>query len=197
MVAALYVHPAGPYVGRAGVDAWTEDRDARLYAGPWPVVAHPPCATWSRLRMFARPGGDGGTFAAALDAVRRWGGVLEHPASSHAWSVFGLPVPRTTGWTASLFDPGLSTVIAQSAYGHKASKMTWLYYVGAAAPDVRLDWRRPRGTHCIATSRGKHSLPEVPRVERHLSPPAVADLLLHLARGSGGPGVSGSAVVVR
>lgn len=48
-VAALYVEPKGCYVGVPGVDAWDEARDARSYAGPHPVVAHPPCQRWGRF----------------------------------------------------------------------------------------------------------------------------------------------------
>lgn len=43
MIAALYVEKGGAYYGLEGVDPWDEQRDARLYDGPWPVVAHPPC----------------------------------------------------------------------------------------------------------------------------------------------------------
>jgi hypothetical protein len=78
----------GVYFGLPDVDPWDEARDARLYAGPWPVVAHPPCSRWCQYaglvqaRYGYRKGDDGGTFEAALGAVRTWGGVLEHPAFS-------------------------------------------------------------------------------------------------------------------
>jgi len=75
-VAALYVLKDGPYANREGVDPWPESRDARLYAGPHVVVAHPPCARWGRYwgggPMLARTprqkkfGDYGGCFAAVL-----------------------------------------------------------------------------------------------------------------------------------
>src|SRR5947207_11553581 len=85
-VAALYVDAKGVYANLPNVEVWDEARDARRYAGPWPVVAHPPCSSWCQLasvneaRWGKRIGDDGGTFAAALKAVRTFGGVLEHPA---------------------------------------------------------------------------------------------------------------------
>jgi hypothetical protein len=90
-VAALYVATGGCYFGLPDVDPWDERRDARLYAGPHPVVAHPPCARWGNY-WFGSPssskrfllGDDEGCFAAALAAVRRFGGVLEHPKDSRA-----------------------------------------------------------------------------------------------------------------
>jgi hypothetical protein len=104
MIAALYVEPGGAYYGLPGVDPWDQARDARLYAGPWPVVAHPPCERWGRFwhgsprnpHQF-KLGDDGGCFALALAAVRRFGGVLEHPADSHAFKAFGLNVPPRSG----------------------------------------------------------------------------------------------------
>ncbi|WP_215412864.1 hypothetical protein, partial [Escherichia coli] len=84
------------------VDPWDEARDARTYAGPHRVVAHPPCQLWVNFAALNfkryggehnRPGNDGGCFAAALASVRRWGGVLEHPASSKAWAAHGLTAP--------------------------------------------------------------------------------------------------------
>lgn len=48
-VAALYVQKNGAYWNLPGVDPWDEERDARLYDGPHPVVAHPPCQRWGKF----------------------------------------------------------------------------------------------------------------------------------------------------
>lgn len=99
MIAALYVEKGGVYYGLPDVDPWDEERDARLYDERFPVVAHPPCNRWSTLaaqvetRYGYKQGEDGGCFEAALRAVQRCGGVIEHPAHSSAWSHFGLPRP--------------------------------------------------------------------------------------------------------
>ena len=90
-IAALYVEKGGVYYGLDGVDPWDEERDARLYDGPHPVVAHPPCNVWGQLapvneaRYGTPVGHDKGCFAAALEAVETWGGVLEHPAYTLAF----------------------------------------------------------------------------------------------------------------
>jgi hypothetical protein len=132
-VAALFVDPAGVYSGLPDVEVWDEARDARLYAGPWSVVAHPPCNRWSIMAL-ARPelriGDDGGCFASALDAVRTYGGVLEHPAFTLAWRHHDLLRPPTWGWQQSLFDEGWVCQVDQHFYGHPCRKLTWLYVVG-------------------------------------------------------------------
>jgi hypothetical protein len=162
MIAALYVERGGVYFDLPGVDPWDESRDARLYAGPFPVVVHPPCARWSRFAgqvertRGLRRGNDGGCFAAALAAVRRWGGVLEHPQASSAWRVFDLPVPPSRGWALGLSGDWVCEV-SQAAYGHSCEKLTWLLYRGKAAPPV-LDWSRPVPARSVVSLHSAHRL---------------------------------------
>ena len=143
----------GAYYGLEGIDPWDIERDARTYPGPYPVVAHPPCNVWCQLasvnqaRWGRMIGDDGGTFAAALAAVRRWGGVLEHPAYSLAWARYRLPVPTRGGWTQALDDPGMTTEVCQAAYGHDARKRTWLYAVGVDPIALGLAHRSRSGRH--------------------------------------------------
>jgi hypothetical protein len=113
-------------------------------------VAHPPCQRWGKLwagqplwikRTGERKvkGDDNGCFAAALAAVRKWGGVVEHPERSHAWRHFGLnEPPREGGWVAADFEGGWTCCVEQGRYGHYARKPTWLYAVGCVLPS--LDW---------------------------------------------------------
>lgn len=147
-VAALYVETDGAYFGLPGVDPWDEKRDARLYAGPLPVVAHPPCQRWGRFwhGSTRKPhqyqlGDDGGCFAHALSAVRRFGGVLEHPADSRAWEHYGLTPPeRYRGWQRADMHSGWTCYVEQGHYGHASRKPTWLYASGIEKPD--LIWTR-------------------------------------------------------
>ena len=177
-VAALYVDPKGVYAGLPDVDVWDEARDARLYEGPWPVVAHPPCTRWSILGGCHgyRDGEDGGCFEAALAAVREFGGVLEHPAHTLAWRRFGLPEPSRLGWTTSLTDCGVTTWVDQAAYGHEARKQTWLYFVGASPPALR--WLERGNPTTTVQNGGSAANPQ----RRSATPPAFRDVLLNMAR---------------
>ena len=189
-VAALYVDPKGPYPKMPGVECWDEARDARKYAGPHPVVAHPPCHLWTNLAAVNfkryggehnRPGNDGHCFRLALASVRRWGGVLEHPAESKAWEKFGLFRPSAYGWRACATDCDWVCEVWQSAYGHRARKRTWLYYAGHRPPP-EANWERKPGTHqCGWFDRNK---PTLGKREASATPPAFAEFLIELARKS-------------
>lgn len=203
MIAALYVHPRGVYAGLPDVELWPESRDARTYAGPWPVVAHPPCSRWCRLaglveaRWGHRKGDDGGCFEAALHAVRTYSGVLEHPAYSDAWATFGLPVPHIGGgWQQGLCG-GWACHVEQGRYGHRARKATWLYAFGTDLPDlswgITANWpaawhhqKARRGERPAAVSWCKNNyaadVPRIGKKEAAATPLAFRDVLLNMAR---------------
>lgn len=159
MIAALYVETDGCYFGLEGVDPWDLARDARLYAGPHPVVAHPPCQRWGRFwhGSTRKPhqfklGDDGSCFHAALHACNQFGGVIEHPADSKAWGAFGLAKPpRTGGWVRSgAF--GATCYVEQGHYGHMSRKPTWLYAAHTELPDLK--WGRlPQRLHPVALEK--------------------------------------------
>ena len=191
MVAALFVQENGCYFGMDDVDPWPEERDARLYDGPNPVVAHPPCQLWGKMARVNyarwggehnRPGNDGGTFRSALMAVRRFCGVLEHPAGSYAWESHNLDKPVGIGWQRTA--TGWACEVWQSAYGHRANKATWLYYVGDRPPQ-ELRWDRKAGTHQVGfpDQRGKvANKPTLSKREANATPIEFRDELLRLAR---------------
>jgi hypothetical protein len=181
-VAALYVETGGVYYGLPDVDPWDEARDARLYAGPWPVVAHPPCNRYSKLAAFRRQrdGMDSGCFAHALECVRRFGGVLEHPAYSLAWEIYELPRPLDSGWVAHLGRPGWSCLVDQRRYGGEMRKPTWLYFVGDEPPTI--EW----GRGAASDKSVWRSYGGGPRQKlRSRTPIAFRDVLLDMARSAG------------
>lgn len=197
MIAALYVELGGVYFDLDGVDPWDASRDAREYFGPHPVVAHPPCARWGRYwsggptaKVRRELGDDDGCFAAALEAVSIWGGVIEHPEGSHAWRRFGIPTPpKSGGWTACI-SGGWTCCVEQGHYGHLARKATWLWVSGVAPPS--LVWG-PSASQ-MPLDDGYHSADERRRAvktgrcqrlskkQRAATPPAFRDVLLSIAR---------------
>lgn len=199
MIAALYVIRGGVYFGLPDVDPWDEERDARQYAGPWPVVAHPPCARWGRYwgggpshHGKFKLGDDDGCFTAALGAVRNHGGVLEHPEGSLAWPAHGLNSPPREGrWIGADFQGGWTCCVEQGWYGHPARKRTWLYACKCDLPPLR--WGRAPGTF-LRLEDGYHSKEERRRAIKHgvteylakrqraATSPAFRDVLLGIAR---------------
>lgn len=200
-VAALFVRHDSIYKSMDGVDAWDVERDARLWPGGAPVVAHPPCKRWSSLNNlvlvryphraaeFAH-GNDGGLFALALGHVRRWGGVLKHPAQSRAWQKFDLPAPARNRWQRGICG-GWCIELDQAAFGHPARKRTWLYAFGAEPPTpptppaswkvVRVFRKRlPDGSW--SRTPASESNREVSKKIAEHTPPAFAAWLVELAR---------------
>lgn len=118
-------------------------------------------------------GDDGGCFAAALAAVRTWGGILEHPAGSAAWNAFGLSTPpRAGGWVNADFEGGWTCCIDQAHYGHPTQKPTWLF---ASRIDLApLHWDK------AASSISRQRVEQLSKRRRAMTPPGFRDLLIGL-----------------
>lgn len=201
MIAALFVERGGVYFGLPNVDPWDRKRDARAYAGPHRVIAHPPCERWGRYwgggpsaRIPRKLGDDAGCFAAALAAVRKFGGILEHPEGSHAWRAFELNTPpRGGGWVVADWQGGWTCCVEQGYYGHRVRKATWLYANGVALPSLK--WGSAPGTFNLL-DEGYHSKEERARKiktgicqrlskrQRAATPIEFRDLLIGIARQS-------------
>lgn len=182
-VSALYVDPRGPYP-KLVADWWDEKRDARDYAGPNPVVAHPPCGPWGSLARYANPATKELAFH-ALVHLQRFGGVLEHPARSGFFAAARLPLPLTEGDGI-----GFTVQVDQVNWGHVARKRTWLYCVGIPRAFVAAGIRfGAEPTHWISGSRKLRTTGGVcpPHIkfcsnqQRRRTPVAFAEWLVELA----------------
>lgn len=190
-VAALFVENKGVYSGLKGVDAWDIKRNALNYNGPYPVVAHPPCKLWGKFAKINylrwggehnKPGNDGGLFEHAVRCVRKFGGVLEHPACSYAWESYKLTKPEKGKWT-DCGDNEYVCEVYQSVYGHLAAKKTWLFYKGRKPFD--LNWKIKKGIKQIGfyDQRGKkRNKPTLNKKESNATPVKFRNVLLKLAR---------------
>ena len=155
-VSVLFTRKNSVYRDLVGTDCWDLQRDARLWPGGTPVIAHPPCRSWGKLAHFAKPRpGERELAFYAVRQVNRYGGVLEHPLGSRLWKEAGLPPPL---------------LVNQCDFGHRALKPTWLHIVGAEIPPLPPK-RKPTTT-----------VENMGRAERESTPPEFASWLLELAR---------------
>lgn len=184
--AVLFARRDSVYKSLPGCDVWDIDRDARKWPGGSPIVAHPPCRAWGRLRHFARPReGEKDLAVWAIDQIRKWGGVLEHPRASQLWPHLSLPVGRERdAWG------GFSVAVPQLWWGHRAEKMTMLYVCGCNSRDLppiplSLDYAR----FVVSTSGRRRDGSRKPSVEiakweREATPEPFAKWLVDVARRS-------------
>lgn len=188
-IAALFVDHKGPYKDFPEVDLWDIDRDARCYRGPWPVIAHPPCARWGKLapvnhKRWGTPiGEDGGCFVMAYSLVKRYGGVLEHPKDSIAFKRY-IRKPKSGPWQ-KISDREWIGEVWQSDYGHLATKKTWLYYVGDNPPEQHL-MEHKRGEYQVGggVNGNNNRKPRLKDSLNHITPKPFAEYLVRLAKGS-------------
>jgi len=124
-------------------DVYDIDRDARTFPGGMPIVAHPPCRSWSaHLRHQAKPSpGERELGIWCCDQLRECGGVLEQPARSHLFRAAGLPHPGESN-RGDLF----TIEVWQAWWGYPMRKATWLCFVGVEMDLIQCPLRlHPRG----------------------------------------------------
>lgn len=186
-VVALFVDPRGPYPNL--VEQWFDEaRDGRTYTGDLPVVVHPPCGPWGKLKHLSKKD-DPSHALFAVELVRRVGGVLEHPAGSLLWEAAGMPRP---GELPDAFG-GVSLEVCQVDFGHPARKRTWLYFVGVRDVGELPPPREPThwisgfrsSTHKNIYARSGSAVPENIKIcsaqQRRRTPEAFARWLLDVA----------------
>jgi hypothetical protein len=179
MVAALFCHAKSIYKTLPNVDVWDRERDAKLWPGGEPIVAHPPCGQWGSYAHFAKVDPQQKALAIwAVERVREWGGVLEHPKASRLWAVMGLPEP---GGRADKFG-GWTLGITQHWWGHQAEKATLLYIVGCAKADIPpIPFVLGEAERTMAYSPTGSRRPELLKSKREHTPPELAAWLVDLA----------------
>ena len=183
-IAALYVDTVrGPYPHLPNVDCWDKTRDALNFPGGKAVIAHPPCAPWSRMRHFATKQHIYKHLATvAVHQVLANGGILEHPHCSLLWKTCGLPHPQKDIPDSA---PKLwSLEIDQCRFGHKARKLTWLLFCGIRPEDLPPLPAPREPTHVTVDSKygRRKGMKRIPEKERHLTPPDFAKWLVATAR---------------
>lgn len=175
MTTVLFTQKNSIYLS-LGCDCYDVERNALTWTGSEPAIYHPPCRLFSRLRKFSTaPSSEKFLAYWSIEKIRRFGGVLEHPAQSTLWMEKNLPVPGKSD------EFGFSIDIDQYWFGHKAQKRTWLYIVGIL-PKQLPDYPLVCGNaeFVLETSARKNKKPTLKKSERSATPEAFANWLIQI-----------------
>lgn len=137
MIAVLCAARKTHYRDLPDVDVYDADRDARTFQGGMPIIAHPPCRSWSAfMGHWAKPAeGERELGLWCCEQLRACGGILEQPAHSRLFQAAELPLPgRRIGslWTLQ---------VDQYWWGFPTQKKTWLCFSGMHPRDVVVPYR--------------------------------------------------------
>jgi hypothetical protein len=168
LVAVLCVSAKSIYKQLAGVECYDMRRDVRSFAGGMPVVAHPPCRSWSaKCAHQAKPlPGEKELGPLCVEWLRKCGGVLEHPANSRLFAHCGLPRPGEAR------DGLWSIAVSQAWWGHSITKNTWLCFAHISPRAVEF----PMVLHNGARDHRRWQL--MSRAKRSATPRAMAEWLV-------------------
>lgn len=167
-----------------GCNCYDIERNALIWPGGHPIIAHPPCRAWGKLKGLAKPKpGERELAIWSVEQIRKYGGVLEHPKHSTLWKEMNLP----TGKNIDEFG-GFSLSIDQFWFGHKAQKSTHLYIVGIKPGLIpAMPLRFDAVEYVISTSKrnakGHRSKAkkETSKKDREATPPELAKWLIEIA----------------
>lgn len=116
MITVLCVEENSVYQILQGFDPYPASRNAYTFTGNNPIIAHPPCAQWSKLKGMAYTNAEEKDLAFFwLEKVQKNTGIFEHPVGSSFFREAGIK-------------PTIS--IDQSWWGFPARKPTALYFHG-------------------------------------------------------------------
>lgn len=185
-ITVLFVRSDSVYKNKGwDLNCYDIDRDAKSWPGGTAVVAHPPCRGWGCLRKMSHATEAEKELAPwAVQQVRRWGGVLEHPRGSKLWRVMNLPRPGA----GKDEHGGFCLDVDQFWWGHRAQKRTWLYVCGCEPGEVpQMPIRLGQAPRVVMNRHGLRAgdagyRKEITKRERSATPELFASWLVELAR---------------
>lgn len=172
-VAVLCADQKSIYKSMVGVEAYDANRDARTFSGGMPVVAHPPCRSWSVFtRHQAKPEpGEAQLGLWCAEMLKQCGGILEQPAHSLLFHAAGLPKPGEP-----IIGDLWSLLVWQAWWGYPVRKATWLCFSRIDPNSVNTPFR----LHAKGADRRREQLMSCNQRSRTV--PAFAEWLVNTAR---------------
>jgi hypothetical protein len=159
-------------------DCYDIERNAKKYPSPNPIIAHPPCRAWGKLKHFSKHTPEKKDLANwSIEQVRIYGGVIEHPKGSNLWKENNLP----TGSQMDMFG-GFTISIDQKWFGHKAKKETLLYIVGINPADLPAYSPCYTSVEYVVTGNKRTRKKEIPKKDREATPLNFALWLIEIAK---------------